>query len=86
MSVKRLSIYLQDDECKIIFDHKLLEKFLKSKEKTIKSITIMSIGLSSHKLNIQYIKGTKNILADCLPRLVDAKLTDHNHEPMFNPN
>ena len=40
-----------------------------------------SIELPSYKLTIQYIKGTKTILADCLPILFDANLTDHNYEP-----
>ena len=36
--------------------------------------------LSPYKLKTHYIKGTKNVLPDCLLRLVDAK-PDCSYEP-----
>ena len=32
-------------------------------------------------MKIQYIRKAENVLADCLSRLVNAKLTDCNYEP-----
>ena len=58
MSVKRLSLYLQDKECTILCNHKPCEKFLKGKTENNK-VNNGSGELSSYKLNIQYIKGTK---------------------------
>ena len=39
------------------------------------------VKLSLYKLSIQYIKGIKNILANCLSCLVATDLTDHDYEP-----
>ena len=36
--------------------------------------------LSSYELETHNIKGTKNVLANCLSRHVDKKLTDHDYE------
>ena len=43
-----------------------------------KSIT-ESIELSFIKLEIQYIKGTRNVTADFLSTLINAKLTDYDN-------
>ena len=40
-----------------------------------------SVGPSSYLLNIQCIKCTKNILPDCLFRLVESHLTNHDYGP-----
>ena len=56
------------------------KKILKGKMENGK-VNNWSIELSSHKLNIQYIKCTKVILGDYLFRLSDANLTDCNYEP-----
>ena len=59
---------------------KPLEEFLKGKSENNK-VNTWSIELSSYKLNIQYIKGAENVLANCLSLLVDAHLNDCDYEP-----
>ena len=63
----------------MLCDQKPLEKFLKSETENNK-VNITSTDLYSYKLNVQYIRGTKNILADCLSRLTDAYLTNCMYE------
>ena len=72
--------FFQDAKCTIICNQKSLEKFLKGKTQNNK-VNNWSCTLSSYKLEACYIKGTKSVLADCLSRLVDKELTDHNYEP-----
>ena len=57
-----------------------LKKFLTGKTKNDK-VNNWAIELSCYKLNIQYIKDTENVLADCLSRPVDIKFTTHDYEP-----
>ena len=40
-----------------------------------------SIELSSYKLITQYIKGTKNIMPECLSRLIIANVSAYDYEP-----
>ena len=40
-----------------------------------------SVELSLYNLNIKYINCRENILENCLPRLVDANLTECDYEP-----
>ena len=79
MSVKRLSFYFQQAMFIIICDHKPLEKPLKGKTENNK-VNNCSIELTSHKLNIHYIKGKKNSQADCLSRVMGVKLTEQNYK------
>ena len=46
-------------------------------------VNYWSLELSSYKLNIQHIKSTKTNLADCLFRLADASLADHDYEAKY---
>ena len=64
MAIKRLRFYLMDAECAVLCDQKHLEKFLKGKKENNK-VSNWSVELSFYKLKIQYIKGPKNVLADC---------------------
>ena len=52
----------------------------KRKTKTTK-VNNRFIVMSSYKLKTQHVKVTNNVLVDCLSRLVDAKLINHNNEP-----
>ena len=45
------------------------------------NINNWSVKLSSYKLNIQYMKDTRNALVDCIARLGDANSTDHVYKP-----
>ena len=79
MSLNRPNFYFIDAECTILCDNKPLKKFLKGKMENNK-VKNWSVELSSCKLNIQYIKGIKSMLADWLLWLVEAKLRDCNYE------
>ena len=61
-------------------DHKPLEKFLKGKREN-SMLYSWSIDPSSYKLHLQYIKGIKSVLADCLSILVGANLTNCYYKP-----
>ena len=65
-SVKRLSFYL--------------ENFLKGRTQNNK-VNNLSIELFYFELNIQYLKGMKNVLTECLSRPANKKLTDCDYKP-----
>ena len=69
MSVKKLSFYLTDAQILLRSDHKPLEKFLL---KNMLNSKVNNWAMEPEAFNIQfdYIKGSKNILADTLSCLI----------------
>ena len=78
MSVKKLSVYLTDAQILVRSDHKPLEKFLQKNTLNSK-VNNWVIELEAFNIQFDYIKGSSNILADTLSRLIaidpDAPLT-----------
>ena len=69
MSVKKLSFYLTDAQILLRSDHKPLEKFLL--KNTLNSIVNnWAMELEAFNIQFDYIKGSNNILADTLSRLI----------------
>ena len=69
MSVKKLSFYLTDAQILLRSDHKPLEKFLQKNTLNSK-VNNWAMELEAFNIQFDYIKGSNNILADTLSRLV----------------
>ena len=69
MSVKKLSFYLTDAQILLRSDHKPLEKFL-LKNTLNSKINNWAMELEAFNIQFDYIKGSNNILADTLSRLI----------------
>ena len=69
MSVKKLSFYLTDAQILLRSDHKPLEKFL-LKNTLISKVNNWAMELEAFNIQFDYIKGSRNILADTLSRLI----------------
>ena len=69
MSVKKLSFYLTDAQILLRSDHKPLEKFL-LKNTLNSKVNNWAMGLEAFNIQFDYIKGSNNILADTLSRLI----------------
>ena len=69
MSVKKLSFYLTDAQILLRSDHKPLEKFLLKNTLTSK-VNNWAMELEAFNIQFDYIKGSNNILADTLSRLI----------------
>ena len=69
MSVKKLSFYLTDAQILLRSDHKLLEKFLQNNTLNSK-VNNWAMELEAFNIQFDYIKGSSNILADTLSRLI----------------
>ena len=69
MSVKKLSFYLTDAQILLRSDHKLLEKFL-LKNTLNSKVNNWTMELEAFNIQFYYIKGSNNILADTLSRLI----------------
>ena len=69
MSVKKLSFYLTDAQILLRSDHKLLEKFL-LKNTLNSKVNNWAMELEAFNIQFDYIKGSNNILADTLSRLI----------------
>ena len=69
MSVKKLSFYLTDAQILLRSDHKLLEKFL-LKNTLNSKVNNWAMELEAFNIQFNYIKGSSNILADILSRLI----------------
>ena len=69
MSVKKLSFYLTDAQILLRSDHKLLEKFL-LKNTLNSKVNNWVMELEAFNIQFDYIKGSNNILADTLSRLI----------------
>ena len=69
MSVKKLSFYLTDAQILLRSDHKPLEKFL-LKNTLNSKVNNWAMELEAFNIQFDYIKGSSNILADTLSRLI----------------
>ena len=69
MSVKKLLFYLTDAQILLRSDHKPLEKFL-LKNTLNSKVNNWAIKLEAFNIQFDYIKGSNNILADTLSRLI----------------
>ena len=69
MSVKKLSFYLTDAQILLRSDHKPLEKFL-LKNTLNSKINNWAMELEAFNIQLDYIKGSNNILADTLSHLI----------------
>ena len=69
MSVKKLSFYLTDAQILLRSDHKPLEKFL-LKNTLNSKVNSWAMELEAFNIQFDYIKGSNNILADTLSRLI----------------
>ena len=76
-SVRKLTYYLEDADVLLRSDHLPLKKFLEKNTLNSK-VNNWAVGVSSFRINFEYIKGIKNTLADTMSRLIkitsDAKL------------
>ena len=73
MSVKKLSFYLTDAQILLRSDHKPLEKFL-LKNMMNSKVNNWAMELEAFNIQFDYIKGSNNILADTLSRLIAIDL------------
>ena len=69
MSVKKLLFYLTDAQILLRSDHKPLEKFL-LKTTLNSKVNNWAMELEAFNIQFDYIKGSNNILADTLSRLI----------------
>ena len=71
MSVRRLSFYVTDVEVTIRSGHLPLKKFL-NKETMNSKVNNWAVELEQFRLHLEWIPGTRNLLADSLCRLLDV--------------
>ena len=71
MSVQRLSFYVTDAEMTIRSDHLPLKKFL-NKQTMNSKVNNWAVELEQFRLHLEWIPGTRNLLADSLSRLLDV--------------
>ena len=76
MSVKKLSFYLTDAKILLRSDHKPLEKFLQKNTLNSK-VNNWAMELETFNIQFDYIKGSSNVLADTLSRLIVIDLNTH---------
>ena len=71
MSVHRLSFYVTDAEVTIRSDHLPPKKFL-NKQTMNSKVNNWAVELEQFRLHLEWIPGTRNLLADSLSRLLDV--------------
>ena len=71
MSVRRLSFYVMDVEVTIRSDHLPLKKFLNKQTMNLK-VNNWAVELEQFRLHLEWIPGSRNLLADSLSRLLDV--------------
>ena len=71
MSIRRLSFYVTDAEVLIRCDHLPLKKFL-NKQMMNAKVNNWAVELEQFKLKLDWIPGSKNLLADSLSRLMEV--------------
>ena len=71
MSVQRLSFYVTDAEVTIRSDHLLLKKFL-NKQTMNSKVNNWAVELEQFQLHLEWIPGSRNLLADSLSCLLDV--------------
>ena len=70
MSVRKLTFYITGHNIKVKSDHLPLKKFLE--KKTLKAkVNNWAVQLEQFKIELDWISGIKNMLADSLSRLLD---------------
>ena len=72
MSIRRLSFYVTDAEVLIRCDHLPLKKFLNKQTMNAK-VNNWAVELEQFKLKLDWIPGSKNLLADSLSRLMEVE-------------
>ena len=76
-SIKKLSYYLEDADIILRSDHLSLKKFLQKNTLNSK-VNNWAVEISPYRIQLEYIKGIKNTLADTMSRLIqidpEAKL------------
>ena len=70
MSVKKLSFYIDTAKVTVRSDHLPLKKFLEKNTMNSK-VNNWAVELESQNINVQYIPGVQNTLADTLSRLIE---------------
>ena len=70
MSVRRLSFYVMDVEVTIRSDHLPLKKFL-NKQTMNSKVNNWAVELEQFRLHLEWIPGSRNLLADSLSHLLD---------------
>ena len=78
MSVKKLSFYLTDAQILLRSDHKPLEKFL-HKNTLNSKVNNWAMELEAFNIEFDYIKGSNNVLAVTMSRLVDIDPDTQQH-------
>ena len=71
MSVQRLSFYVTDTEVTIRSDHLPLKKFL-NKQTMNSKVNNWAVELEQFRLHLEWIPGSRNLIADSLSRLLDV--------------
>ena len=71
MSVQRLNLYVTDTEVTIRSDHLPLKKFLNTETMNSK-VNNWAVELEQFRLHLEWIPGTRNLLADSLSHLLDV--------------
>ena len=71
MSVQRLSFYITDAEMTIRSDHLPLKKFL-NKQTMNSKVNNWAVELEQFQLHLEWIPGSRNLLADSLSHLLDV--------------
>ena len=71
MSVRRLSFYITGAEVTIRSDHLPLKKFL-NKQTMNSKVNNWAVELEQFRLHLEWIPGTRNLLADSLSHLLDV--------------
>ena len=70
MSVRQLSFYVTDVEVTIRSDHLPLKKFL-NKQTMNSKVNNWAVELEQFRLHLEWIPGSRNLLADSLSRMLD---------------
>ena len=70
MSIRKLTFYIMGHNVKVKSDHLLLNKFLEKKTLNAK-VNNWAVELEQFKIELDWISGEKNTLADSLSRLLD---------------
>ena len=71
MSVRRLGFYVTDVDVTIRSDHLPLKKFL-NKQTMNSKVNNWAVELEQFQLHLEWISGSRNLLADSLSRLLDV--------------
>ena len=76
-SLKKLSFMVEGAEVTVRTDHLPLRSFLKKTTLNTK-VNNWAVELEMFKVDIEYVKGARNVLADALSRLIDHQISEKN--------